>query len=618
MKRIRTFFNKKEYNIFRKEIKNYIELQNNKVSEILFKNLGLDLEKIEEFLIVNFQNNFENLKDNYYLYLSFLLSDKELKENIKNFIKIKPSLKTHLQMLVEEIKKKKIKKYKAFNEIRKMLYLNKEKLKTLVECSSLKRPAYLYQFWLANMVNLLDSLFLFLEMGLGKTKISIDSINLSKDLKKMLIVVPPHLINNWIIELSKDLNRKNLQIFNLNDKRNFKNMKAKEKYNCIYEKLINEENIIFIASYNILQNLIKKKENEIEKLLYLDKKIFDLIIIDEIHYCKNEKSNNYIVAKTFSYLSKKGIYLTGTPIARTSKDLVNIINIPSKVIDIKLYEKIFMKEDRRFRTRSGEEIVTYKDIEGKELKTIKNIYISLKTNDVFYMRDIIEEEIINIASEKTIEVFEQIGQNFLSIDVDDEKTIEKEIKNVIIKLNQLNSEFIYVDGKKYKLLSQNKLNLLKDLIDDEFINEDKPIFIWYKFQAEAEILLYFLNKKYKNYKTKVLDKKDLDNLEKILSENKFILMQIERFAEGLNLQKYTNKMIYYNLTYNFVKYYQSQKRIHRIGQDKNVYLYIINTYIDDKPIVNIMKNLENKKKLSDKYTYLKETFESLIEKENKK
>ena len=68
--------------------------------------------------------------------------------------------------------------------------------------------------------------------------------------------------------------------------------------------------------------------------------------------------------------------------------------------------------------------------------------------------------------------------------------------------------------------------------------------------------------------------RDLENYEKC--DNSVTFIQYQAGAKGLNLQK-ANKIIYFSLPLSCENYMQSQKRIHRIGQDKPCFYYILET-----------------------------------------
>jgi len=75
--------------------------------------------------------------------------------------------------------------------------------------------------------------------------------------------------------------------------------------------------------------------------------------------------------------------------------------------------------------------------------------------------------------------------------------------------------------------------------------------------------------------------------------NSVTLVQYQAGAMGLNLQK-ANKIVYFSLTEESELFEQSKKRIHRIGQEKPCFYYILicqNSIEDTEilPTLNIRK-----------------------------
>jgi len=142
------------------------------------------------------------------------------------------------------------------------------------------------------------------EMGLGKTIQAIGTINNVPAIKKVLVLATASLKYNWKNELEKWLT-KPLSI---------KIVDTPEDYN-------NED--ILICSYNRLANLLATFENT----------FFDLIIADEVHLTKNEKTKSKKLnaksrGKATSLICKKtlrNIHMTGTPIVNRPNELYTII-----------------------------------------------------------------------------------------------------------------------------------------------------------------------------------------------------------------------------------------------------------------------------------------------------
>jgi len=150
------------------------------------------------------------------------------------------------------------------------------------------------------------------EMGLGKTIQSIGTINGEEEIKRVLIICPASLRLNWRKELNAWLTR-DLSV-------------------GVVDRSDYPENAdIVIINYDIV-----KKHHKI-----LTDTKWDLLIIDEVHYLKNQKSQRtqFIFGKSHydrkarewifdiqPITATKRIYLTGTPIVNRPVELFPIIN----------------------------------------------------------------------------------------------------------------------------------------------------------------------------------------------------------------------------------------------------------------------------------------------------
>jgi len=134
------------------------------------------------------------------------------------------------------------------------------------------------------------------EMGLGKTIQAIGILNLTENLKSVLVIVPASLKLNWKKEIEKWL-VPNLTIGVATSKDGI------------------PRTDIVIINYDILK---KYKE----RLL----KSWDVVIIDECHYIKNAKTQRSKLVLEIGSLADQRILLTGTPIVNRPKELWNIVS----------------------------------------------------------------------------------------------------------------------------------------------------------------------------------------------------------------------------------------------------------------------------------------------------
>ena len=195
---------------------------------------------------------------------------------------------------------------------------------------------------------------------------------------------------------------------------------------------------------------------------------------------------------------------------------------------------------------------------------------------------------------KTEECFDLPEQNFIEVTVKTSKEYRKFKKNSIITLDALNfkefkggSEGLEVDATPTVELigdttltkmmysrmlcgqySQDKLEAFRDLVE----STNDRLIVFYNFNEE----LYQLKKIASELERPVSEVngqvKDLDAY--ISKDDSITFVQYQAGAMGLNLQK-ANKIIYFTLPLMSELFEQSKKRIHRIGQSKTCFYYIM-------------------------------------------
>jgi SNF2 family DNA or RNA helicase len=127
----------------------------------------------------------------------------------------------------------------------------------------------------------------------------------------------------------------------------------------------------------------------------------------------------------------------------------------------------------------------------------------------------------------------------------------------------------------------------RDLLES---TQDRLI-VFYQFNCELIELQAACNDLERPYSLVNGSVKDLTAYEE--ESNSVTLVQYQAGAMGLNLQK-ANKIVYFSLTEEAELFEQSKKRIHRIGQDKPCFYYILicqNSIEDTEilPTLNIRK-----------------------------
>lgn len=157
------------------------------------------------------------------------------------------------------------------------------------------------------------------EMGLGKTIQAIGLMNAMPKITRVMVVCPPSLRTNWSREIEKwTVLGWHIHVIN----------KEKDLTAIDTPTFSDAERRVFIFSYNRVGG--KRNLNMGKRLMSIR---WDLMIADEIHYCKNDKAqrtkgvlgewnkDGTVKVPGLIHVCRKLVFLTGTPITNRPVEL---------------------------------------------------------------------------------------------------------------------------------------------------------------------------------------------------------------------------------------------------------------------------------------------------------
>lgn len=276
------------------------------------------------------------------------------------------------------------------------------------------------------------------------------------------------------------------------------------------------------------------------------------LLLDESSMIQNDKAK-----RTKAILKLKAsnvILLSGTPVGGKYENLYSQL----KLLGWNITKKQFWNNYINY------ELVQYAGPLSQfvpKIKGYKNVD-ELKKMLKFYGADFL----------KSNEVFDLPEQNFNIIKVPVSSEYKKFKKEKYICIND--KEFIGDTPLKTMLYARMmcgtynkyKLDAFVDLID----STDDRLIVFYNFTDELEALKKAIGNR--PYSVVNGSERDLNNYENV--SNSITFVQYQAGAMGLNLQK-ANKIIYYSLPLSSELYEQSKKRIHRIGQNRPCFYYLL-------------------------------------------
>lgn len=176
---------------------------------------------------------------------------------------------------------------------------------------------------------------------------------------------------------------------------------------------------------------------------------------------------------------------------------------------------------------------------------------------------------------KTEDVFDLPEQTFIPVTVPTSKEYRKFMKDSYVQMpdgseiigDQVFTKRLYA-RQLCGMYSADKLEAFRELIQS---TKDRVI-VFYNFNGELEQIKAVCDSENRPYSVINGSVKDLSNYEQ--KDDSVTICQYQAGAMGLNLQK-ANKMIYFTLPERSDLFEQSKKRVHRIGQNRPCFYWIL-------------------------------------------
>ena len=366
-----------------------------------------------------------------------------------------------------------------------------------------------------------------IDMGLGKTYIGSEKMRMLDD-NVNLLVCQKSKVKDWLEHF----------------KTYYPNYTIKDlTKNKIYHQGTDKK-YIGVVNYDI----IYRRDN----LKNLGKMTTFTLMLDESSVIANEKTKR---SKAILKMDATNvILLSGTPVSGKYEKLYS----QCKLLGWDISKKDFY--DRYIVTRDWQRpnmpfpiklVVGYRNVE--ELKK------QLRYHGAFFMKadDVIDLPLQNFITIKCEQIpeYKRFRQDRI-VTIDGNEIVGENTLTQMLGERQLCSQY-----------NRHKLQAFKDLLNDT----DDRFIVFYNFTAEKDILARLVERPISLVNG---EKRDLENYE--LYDNSITFVQYQAGAKGLNLQK-ANKVIYFSLPLSCENFMQSQKRVHRIGQDKPCFYYILET-----------------------------------------
>lgn len=190
---------------------------------------------------------------------------------------------------------------------------------------------------------------LFWDPRTGKTPTTILALEEVETFKKVLIAVPSGMPLTWKHEFEIWSTRDNVVVLS-------KSIKKRVKQ---YEEFKKSDDMVLVGAYQTMASDVdftfKKKKALYKHEGIWTPEIFDLLILDEAHFLRNETTRQSKGINALRKFSKNAVALTGTPATNEAYDVLPILNFiyPGQYPKWPLIDYFFDKHQTRYSLEIG-------------------------------------------------------------------------------------------------------------------------------------------------------------------------------------------------------------------------------------------------------------------------
>lgn len=438
-----------------------------------------------------------------------------------------------------------------------------------LEGYSMKYNPHKYQTYATNFILKHPIAAVFLEMGLGKSVITLTAIfDLCLDsfeIGKVLVIAPLRVARDtWPAEINKWEHLKGLE-YSVAIGTEQERLAALRKPASVY--LINRENVDW---------LVNKSGIPFN---------YDMVVIDELSSFKSYGAKRFKSLLKVRPRAKRIVGLTGTPSSNGLMDLwaeFRILDMGKRLGRyITHYRNSFFTPDKR----NQQIVFSYKPLPGAEdaiYRLISDITISMKSVDFLKMPECVINEVSVYLNDKEQSVYDHFREEMV-LELANEEIDAMNAAVLSSKLLQMANGAVYDDDRNTHIIHDRKLDALEDLIEGA---NGKPVLIAYWYNHDLERIKARFN--VREIKTSK-DIKDWNN-----GDISVAVIHPASAGHGLNLQSGGSTLIWFGLTWSLELYQQTNARLWRQGQNETVVIHHIVTKgtIDE----DVMRALKRKEK----------------------
>ena len=434
----------------------------------------------------------------------------------------------------------------------------------------------------------------FMEMGTGKTKVTIDNMAylfLQRKIMAALVIAPKSVYTNWESEIEihmPDVIKYKTYKWNIDKPKDYHEL---SKLRDLKIFLINVEALSTKRGFDACVDYLR--ENKL-----------NFVVLDESTTIKNrsaKRTKNILALQRLSHMRR---ILTGSPITKSPLDLYTQCQFLSP-------ELLGFSSYLAFRNRyaemtdipvgSGRFISVpkyYKRLEELEQK-LKQFATRIRKDQCLDLKPKVRQKRYIELEGESKKIYEKLRTNALAIVEDSTISFSNKLTE-IIKLHQVCNGFTKNDDGEILTLHKSKINALDEILEET----DGKVIVWANYLYNIHEIIKFLEDKYGKESVvsiygdiNVQKRKEAVDRIQTDSKTRFLVGNPTTGGFGLTLTA-VNTVIYYSNNYNLEVRMQSEDRAHRMGQKGTVvYIDIVAKGTLDEAI---MKSLTSKGQIAAK------------------
>lgn len=409
---------------------------------------------------------------------------------------------------------------------------------------------------------------LFLEMGLGKTVITLSALNtLMRDtfeVEKCLVIAPLRVAQTvWQEEAEKWDHLRGLRfskvLGNASERR-----EALERPADIY--VINRENVPW---------LVEEVKRDWP---------FDMVVIDELSSFKSRAAQRFKALRKVRPYIRRIVGLTGTP-------------APNGLLD--LWPQIYLLDSGR---RLGKTMTTYRDAfftpgkrngqiifewkpkphaEEEIYHRLSDLVVSMKAQDHLRM----PERVDNVIRVKIPRTEYDTMERDLVLPLKDQTITATSAAVVVNKLLQLAGGAVYDEKGQTHEIHRAKLDALREALEAA---NGHSVLCYYAYKHERDRIM-----------AEIPEAREMKSPQDVADWNAgkipLLLAHPDSAGHGLNLQAGGHILIWFGLTWSLEKYQQANARLHRQGQRDSVIVHhIVAENTMDERVLDVLRRKDQR------------------------